>query len=160
MQRGLSWHISTVISKDAKKDSLKLQSYAHLLDMFQQDWFAVSPIIENTLQVIKTQKPHVTQVYLRSDEACCYHNNALIAAAKDIGQRVGIAICRYDYSEPQHGKDICNRILCPMKTSIRWYFNEGHDILCAEDMRTALSERPVRGMSTCVCAVHEEKKTT
>ena len=109
--------------------------------------------------VINTQKPHITQVYLRSDEAGCYHNNALIAAAKYIGQRVGIAICRYDYSEPQYGKDVCDRILCPMKTCIRRYCNEGHDILCAEDMRTALSERPVKGMSACVCAVNEEKET-
>ena len=158
-KRGLSWHISTVISKDAKKDSLELQSYAHLFVTCQQDWFAVSSIIENTLKVITTQKPHVTQVYLRSDEAGCYHNNALIAAAKDIGQRVSIAICRYDYSEPQYGKDICDRILCPMETLFRRYCNEGHDVLCAEHMRTALSERPVRGMSACVCAVHEEKET-
>ena len=114
-KRGLSWHISTVISKDAKKDSLELQSYAYLLDTCHQDWFEVSSIIENTLKVIKTHKTHVTQVYRRSDEAGCYHNNAVIAAAKDIGQRVGIAICRYNYSEPQYGKDICDRITCPMK---------------------------------------------
>jgi hypothetical protein len=159
-KRGLSWHISTVISSDVKKEgSLELQSYAHLFDTCQQDWFAVSSIIENTLKVIKTQKPHITQVYLRSDEAGCYHNNALIAAAKDIGQRVGIAICRYDYSEPQYGKDVCDRILCPMKTCIRRYCNEGHDILCAENMRTALSQRPVKGTSACVCVVNEEKET-
>ena len=54
-KRGLSWHISTVISKDVEKDSLELQSYAHLFDTCQQDWFVVSSIIENTLKVIKTQ---------------------------------------------------------------------------------------------------------
>ncbi|CAB4028800.1 Retrovirus-related Pol poly, partial [Paramuricea clavata] len=79
--------------------------------------------------------------------------------AKDIGQRVGIAVCRYDYSEPQYGKDVCDRILWPMKTCIRRYCNEGHDILCAESMRTALSERPVKGTSACVCEVDEEKET-
>lgn len=159
-KRGLSWHISTVISSDPDKaGSLELQSYAHLLDTSQQDWFAVGSIIESTLKVIKTEKPHVTQVYLRSDEAGCYHNNSLIATAKDIGQRVGIAVCRYDYSEPQYGKDVCDRILCPMKTCIRRYCNEGHDILTAADMRRALSERPVKGTSACVCAVDEAKKT-
>ena len=139
-KRGLSWHISTVITSDPDKaGSLELQSYAHLFDTCHQDWFAVSPIIENTLAAIKTQKPHVTQIYLRSDEAGCYHNNSLIAAAKDLGQRVGITVCRYDYSEPQYGKDVCDRILCPMKTCIRRYCNEGHDILTAADMRRALS---------------------
>lgn len=155
-KRGLSWHISTVISRDPEKaDSLELQSYAHLLDTCQQDWFAVCSIIESTLKEIKIQKPHVTHVYLRSDEAGCYHNNSLIAAAKDLGQRVGITVCRYDYSEPQYGKDVCDRILCPMKASIRRYCNEGHDVLTAADMRKALSERPVKGTSACVCAVDE-----
>lgn len=116
-------------------------------------------MIENTLEMIKTQKPHITHVYLRSDEAGCYHNNSLIAAAKDIGQRVGITVCRYDFSEPQYGKDVCDRILCPMKTCIRRYCNEGHDILTAADMRRALSERPVKGTSASVCVVDETKKT-
>lgn len=46
-----------------------------------------------------------------------------------------------------------------MKKCIRRYCNEGHNILSAEDMRTALSERPVKGMSACVCSVDEEKET-
>ena len=115
-KRGLSWHISTVISSDPEKTgSLKLQSF----DTCQQDWFAVCSIVENTLEAIKSQKPYVKKVYLRSDEAGCYHNNSLIAAAKELGQRVGIAVCRYDFSEPQYGKDVCDQILCPMKTCIR-----------------------------------------
>lgn len=158
-KRGLSWHISTVISSDPDKaGSLELKSYAHLFNTCQQDWFAVCSIIKNTLEVIKIQKPHVTQVYLRSDKAGCYHNNSLIAVAKDLGQEVGIAVCRYDYSEPQYGKEVCGRILCPMKTCIRRYYNEGHDILTAADMRRALSERPVKGTSACVCSVDEAKK--
>ena len=159
-KKGLSWHISTVISSDPDKEgSLELQSFAHLFDTCRQDWFAVSSMIENTLEMTKTQKPHITHVYLRSDEAGCYHNNSLIAAAKDIGQRVGITVCRYDFSEPQYGKDVCDRILCPMKTCIRRYCNEGHDILTAADMRRALSERPVKGTSASVCVVDETKKT-
>ena len=109
--------------------------------------------------MIKTPKPHITHVYLRSDEAGYYHNNSLIAAAKDIGQRVGITVCRYDYSEPQYGKDVCDRNSCPMKTCIRLYCNEGYDILTAANMRRALSERPVKGTSASVCVVDETKKT-
>ena len=45
-----------------------------------------------------------------------------------------------------------------MKSSIRRYCNEGHDILSAKDMRTALSERPVRGTTACVCSIDETKK--
>ena len=106
--------------------------------------------------IIKAQKPEVTRAFLRSDEAGCYHNNYLTAAVRDVGERTGIQICRYDFSEPQYGKDVCDRILCPMKSTIRRYCNEGHDILSVSDMYTALSERPVKGMSACVCSVKEE----
>ncbi|KAK3731633.1 hypothetical protein QZH41_005918, partial [Actinostola sp. cb2023] len=58
-------------------------------------------------------------VFLRSDEAGCYKSNNLVAAVKDIGHRVGITVEGYDYSEPQQGKDICDRVLCPMKAAIR-----------------------------------------
>ena len=32
-----------------------------------------------------------------------------------------------------------------MKAAVKRYCNEGHDILMAQDMQTALKERPVRG---------------
>ena len=76
-----------------------------------------------------------------------------MAVEKDLGQPVVITVCRYDYSEPQYDKDVSNQILCPMKTCIRRYCNEGHDILPAADMRRALSERPGKGTSPCACAV-------
>ncbi|CAH3142298.1 unnamed protein product, partial [Porites lobata] len=88
-----------------------LKSYAHVFDSCQQDWYAVCSIIENTLEVVKKEHPQTTQVNLRSDEAGCYHNNVLLAAVRDAGRRVGIEVARYDFSEPQYGKDICDRIL-------------------------------------------------
>ena len=82
-KKGLSWHISTVISSDPDKaGSLELQSFTHLFDTCRQDWFAVSSIIQNTLEMIKTQKPHITHVYLHSNEAGCYQNNSLLLQQK------------------------------------------------------------------------------
>jgi len=46
-----------------------------------------------------------------------------------------------------------------MKASKRGYCNEGHDILSADDMRSALSERYVKGTSACVCLTDVSKKT-
>ena len=66
---------------------------------------------------------------------------------------------QYDFSEPQYGKDVYDRILCPMKSAIRWYCCEGNDVLSAKDMRTALSERPVRGIIACVCLGNETQKS-
>ncbi|KAK3754682.1 hypothetical protein QZH41_015381, partial [Actinostola sp. cb2023] len=98
-------------------------------------------------------------IYIRSDEAGCYHNNNLIAALRDVSKRTRVTIGRLDHSEPQHGKDICDRILCPMKAAIRNFSNEGHDIVNARDMHTALDERPVKGTTAAVCSVNEAGKT-
>ena len=105
------------------------------------------------------ENPSLCKAFIRSDEAGCYHNNLLIASIHDISQRTGVAIERYDFSEPQHGKDICDRIICPMKQAVRRYCDEGHDILSAADMREALLERPVQGVTASVCEVNGKQKS-
>ena len=74
-KRGLSWHISSVISKDQETQKAKVLSYAHLLDSFCQYWYAVVSILENLFQNIKVNFPNVKQTFLSSDEAGCYRCN-------------------------------------------------------------------------------------
>ena len=106
-------------------------------------------------------KRHVSKIYLQSDKAGCYHNNFLTAAVKDFGQRMGIDVWCYDYSEPHYGKDVCDRILCPMKLCIRRFCEDGHNILTAANMKRALqSERSVIGTIARICTVDETKKTS
>ena len=147
---GLSWHISSVIFKDENSKEVEVLSYAHLFDSCTQDWYGVASILEDLLVKLKSTHPSISQVYLRSDEAGCYHNNSLITALPGIGERTGISVRRFDHCEPQHGKDICDRILCPMKAVIRTICNEGHDILMANDMHIALKERQVKGTTAAV----------
>ncbi|KAK3745379.1 hypothetical protein QZH41_001409 [Actinostola sp. cb2023] len=154
-KRGISWHVSTVISKQEASNNVEVQTYVHLVDQCQQDWFAVCSIFENLLKNVLESKPSIDCIFFRSDEAGCYHNNTLIVSLRDIATRLGIQVKHYDYSEPSYGKDVCDRIICPMKSSIRCYCNEGHDINCAKDMRTALFERPVKGVTACVCTLDE-----
>ena len=54
---------------------------------------------------------------------------------------------------------ICDRILCPMKSSIRRYCNEGHGVVSARDMRVALSECLVQSTTATVWAINETQKT-
>ena len=101
------------------------------------------PILENLVITVRSSNPKVNKAYLKSDEAGCYHNSQLIVAARDVGGRVGVSLQRYDFSEPQSGKDVYDRILCPLKGTIRRFCNEGHDVFSASDVHTALKERPV-----------------
>lgn len=157
-KRGLSWHISSVVSR-SQSGTTEVISYAHLFDQCTQDWYAVTSILEDLFKLVKLKNPELQRVYLRSDEAGCYHNSSLILAVRDVAERVGVTVQNYHYSEPQSGKDICDRILCPMKSSIRTYCNEGHDVLTAVDMRNALTEHPVKGTTAAVSVVKESEKS-
>ena len=144
---------------DRSSGELQVTSYTHLFDQCTQDWFAVASVIEDLLTHVKMKQPGLKSVFMRSDEASCYHNNFLIATVGDIGQRVGIAVEAYDFPEPQSGKDVCDQSLCPLKLSVRTYCSEGNDILSAPDMRDALQKDPVRGTSASVNMVDESKKS-
>ena len=107
-KRGLSWHVSSVVSRNTESSALEVSSYSHLFDQCTQDWYAVTSIVENLLSNLKIEHPNLQRVYLRSDEAGCYHNSSLIAAARDVGERVGVVVEAEHFSEPQSGKDICD----------------------------------------------------
>lgn len=93
-KRGINWHVSCVITRNEADNGLEIVSYAHLFDSCAQDWYTVCAILKHLLRTIKGNKPNVSEVFLRSDEAGCYHNNNLIAAALDVGEEVGIKVMR------------------------------------------------------------------
>ena len=105
------------------------------------------------------KNPSLSKAFIRSDEAGCYHNNLLIASIHGISLRTRVIIEMYDFSEPQHGKDICDRIICPMKQAVRRHCDEGHDIQSAADMREALLKRTVQGVTASVFEVNGMQKS-
>ena len=66
----------------------------------------------------------MTTAYLRSDNAGCYHNVHLLLSLREVGVRTGVRPVRYDFSEPQAGKDICDRKTAAMKAQIKRWVNE------------------------------------
>ena len=46
-----------------------------------------------------------------------------------------------------------------MKLAVRCFCDEGHDIEAARDIREALLERPVKGVTAAVCEVNEKQRT-
>ena len=80
-----------------------------------------------------------------------------VTAVRNVAEGVGVH--SYHYSEPQSDKDICDRILCSMKSSIRAYCNEGHDVLTDVDMRDALTQHPVKGTTASGSIVDQPKHT-
>ena len=93
-KRGINWHVSSVITRNGEDNGLEIMSYVYLFESCAQDWYTVCAILENLLGNIKQIKPTVNEEFLRSDGACCYHNNNLIAAASNFGTSVGIKVMR------------------------------------------------------------------
>ena len=159
-KRGRSWHVSAVITKQAP-GKYQVECFVHLFDNCEQNSFAVASIIEHLLETIKKETPEIKNVYLRSDNAGCYHSGSLLLSLPSIGQRTRITVLRYDFSEPQSGKDICDRKTAPMKAHIRRWVNEKHDVITAEDMKTALeSHGGVKGTRTAVVEVDTSREIT
>ena len=91
-------------------------------------------------------------MYLRSDNAGCYHCGYLLLSLPGIGDRTGVKIVRYDFSEPQAGKDIYDRRIAAVKNHMRRFINEDNDVKTASDMKAAIeSYGGIKGCYAAVC---------
>ncbi|KAI8484508.1 hypothetical protein Bbelb_377790 [Branchiostoma belcheri] len=150
-KRGRSWHVAAVITK-GDDEKYNVESFVHIFNNCRQDWAAVCAIVQSVLQTIKSENPALSRVFLRSDNAVCYHCAPLILSLPAISRKTGISVQRFDFSDPQAGKDICDRKIASMKTHIRRYVNEKHDVLTADDMKEALESHG--GIKGCRVASH------
>ena len=114
------------------------RTFIPLFDDCTQNWFAVASILAHTLETLKRLKPHLEEAFLRSDNAGCYHTAFLLLSLPSLGERSGVGIARYDFSERQAGKDIFDRRIASIKSRIRQFVNEGNDVETAASMKAAI----------------------
>ena len=135
-KRGMSWHIAVVFRQI--EGTLQSQSFVHLMQSSAQDSLTVVHIWQHILKAIKDEDANISQVYMRQDNAGCYHSNPTILAADIIEKSTGVHIKQIDFSDPQGGKGAADRLAARFKSHIRVYINEGHDVTTVEEMKTAL----------------------
>ncbi|KAK3738657.1 hypothetical protein QZH41_007870 [Actinostola sp. cb2023] len=167
-KRGLSWHFSAVIHQSGHPDCQAegngehvIHTYVVVLDNCKQDWFAVSSIIEEVLVTVKETHPSVSSAVLRSDNAGCYHNSLLLSTINSTSKRTGIEVIKYDFSDPQAGKDLCDRKIAPCKQRLRNYVAENNNIETAEDVKKGLDSPPgIAGTRVAICKIDSSKMST
>ena len=136
------------------------RTFIHLFDDCSQNWFAVASILEHTLATLKELKPHLAEAFLKSDNAGCYHTAFLLLSLPSLGERSGVRVARYDFSEPQAGKDICDRRIASIKSHLRRFVNEGNNVETAASMKAAIeSHGGVKGCYASVCKVQTTLQT-
>ena len=65
-KRGLSWHISSVISKNREARTVNVTSYVHMLGECNQEWFSVSSLIKDLISRSRNrEKTFVIVLYAR-----------------------------------------------------------------------------------------------
>ncbi|PFX13537.1 hypothetical protein AWC38_SpisGene22373 [Stylophora pistillata] len=135
-KRGMSWHIAVVFRQI--EGTLQSQSFVHLMYSSAQDSLTVVHNWQHILKEIKDEDAGISQVYVRQDNAGCYHSNPTILAADIIEKSTGVHIKQIDFSDPQGKKGAGDRLTAPCKSHIRVYINGGHDVTTMEEVKTAL----------------------
>ena len=102
-----------------------MRTLVHIFDACNQDWFSVASVLESLTFEIVNMEPGVKELFLRSDNAGCYHNTALLSSAKVIIARQGLVLKDYSFSEANSGKDVCDRKIAPLKAHVERYIDEG-----------------------------------
>ena len=68
----------------------------------------------------------------------------------------GIEVIRYDFSDPQSGKDLCDRTIAPCKQRLRHYVAENHNVESTKDIKKGLESPPgIAGTSVVECKIDQ-----
>ena len=72
-KRGISWHLSVAIRKCACGE-LQMLTFVHIFQSCGQESPAVLANFDDVFKCLKNVKPDVRNVYLKQDNAGCYHS--------------------------------------------------------------------------------------
>ena len=81
-----------------------MHCYMHIIDKCKQDWFSVMYVLEASLLPIRANLPDVKEVFLRSDNAGCYHNAQVILGLPALGQSTGLIFEDMTSRRPRLGR--------------------------------------------------------
>ena len=128
-KRGINWHISIVFHKT--ENDLESLGFVHIFqNQISQDSRTTSAVILDTIRSVKEKYPQMDGLHLWSDNAGCYKSTETISALFHSGE-----ITSYNFCEAQDGKGACDRTAATLKSGIRRYLNQGHDVVTASQMK-------------------------
>ncbi|KAI9560512.1 hypothetical protein GHT06_011445 [Daphnia sinensis] len=112
-KRGISWHGSmitfyTCVCVDGVQTTVPNKFYMdHVVENeSKQDVTSVISILEAMIIAIKKLFPHITTIFLQSDNASCYQNTVLLMLIPYLGCAHSLYIRRFIHTETQDGKSV------------------------------------------------------
>ena len=105
--------------------------------------------------------PEVNSVYIRSDNAGCYHCTFSLLSVYHVAREHAIELKRFDFSDPEGGKGSCDRKAATIKSHMRTHLNSGHDTETASQMMTVIeSSGGISGVRVTVSGPQHAAKST
>ncbi len=154
-KRGIPWHITVAMTK-TDEEEIKALTFVHIFESCTQDSAAVLAIFDDILQQLKSIAPYVTSLYLKQDNAGCYHSAATILGIYQVASHNDMNLVRIDFSDPQGGKGACDRKAATIKNHMKKYLNSGYDIDNAQQMESAMeSFEGIPGLGVTLCGVQD-----
>ena len=154
-KRGISWHISVAYRR--VQGQLQSQGFINVIQSCSQGSAAVVVILQHVIQTLKKEHPEIERIFLRQDNAGCYHSASTVLACSCIETSTKVKVEGLDFSDPQGGKGAADRLAATAKGHIRMFINEGNVVTNAEQMRDALiSHGGIEGVRVAVSDSLEE----
>ena len=101
-KRGLPWHISVAMRK-GNDGKIEMMTFVHLFETCNQDSSAVLAILNDVFRRQTDVMPHLQSIYLRQDNAGCYHCALTLVTASKVAELNNLFLRKMDFSDPQGG---------------------------------------------------------
>lgn len=124
--------------------------------MNDQDMLVSLCVADIVVQQFHKDHPNIVELFNRSDNATTYLANG---ALNNICKKYDIYLVRLDYSEPQKGKDACDREAAIAKSYHKAYIASGCSVLNAHDLKKALKYQG-GPKNTKICVIHIDKEAS
>eukprot|EP00111_Clytia_hemisphaerica_P010078 TCONS_00029465-protein len=135
-KKGMSLHVDVFFKKEGHQ--LKKSVYFTALQRCDQGAADVLCLADEVLAEFRNDEPDVNSLYVKSDNASCYHGNFCAEGLLKMSKKHGFDLLRYDYNEPCKGKDQCDRESAGAKSVMKSFVDAGNDILSSTDIKEAL----------------------
>ena len=157
-KRGISWHL-TVATRKNKDGENEMVTFVHVFEKCNQDSGTVVAILDDVVKQLASIAPEISTIYLRQDNAGCYHSASTLLAIQQVATRNKLQLSRVDFSDPQAGKGSCDRKAATIKSHMKIYLNSGHDIETPEQMVLAMeSSGGIPGVRVTLCGPQSSEK--
>lgn len=133
-KRGLPWHITMAFHKT--ETCIESLGFVHIFQsQVSQDSITTAAIIINVMENIQSIDASISSFHVWSDNAGCYKSTEMMALLKSHG-----LVRSFNFCEAQNGKGPCDRTGATLKSAIRRFVNQGHDVLTAHSMKEAIEK--------------------